>query len=224
MGPVAVSFEQPYVVGIGADRLRLLKLALIVLALADVLYLLAFALGAFDSVRWFDEDGPIENVQVVVLVVAAAVSTWWAMRQKREGRAIGLFLLAMFLACAWREMELRGTGAPEWLIWMFQGTGQHIFIAAIFAVFLATQLRRWHDLPRLAIAFLQPRTLLYLFAGLVLLSSAIAEIAEKRFGNPAEDFEEWIELNGYLLFLLTSWFFPYLDLKRGEAAAWVGED
>lgn len=221
---MAVSFEQPYVAGLASDRTRLFKVALIVLAMADVLFLAAFAAGIFDTVHGFDEDGPIEDLQVVVLVGAAAVSTWWAFRQKREGRIIGSFLLAMFLASAWREMELRGTGAPEWLVWMFYGTGQHVCIVAIFAVFLVTQIRRWRELPRLAIALLQPRTLIYLFAGLVLLSSAIAEIAEKRFGNPAEVFEEWLELNGYLLFLLSVWFFPYLDLRRGQAAAWVGED
>ena len=91
-------------------------------------------------------------------------------------------------------MELRGTLAPEWLVWMFYGTGQHVFIVAIFAVFLFTQLRHWRELPRLAVAMLRPRTLFYLGAGIVLLSSGIAEIAEHRYGMAAENFEEWLEL------------------------------
>src|SRR5262249_29823854 len=143
----------PYVAGFD-DRARFFKLGVIVLGLADILFLAAFATGVFDRVHWFDEDGPIENVQVVVLAIAALVSMWRASRQKREGRVIDLFLLAMFLACAWRETELRGTEAPEWLIWMFYGTGQTVFIVAIFATFLATQIRHWRDLPRLAIALL----------------------------------------------------------------------
>jgi hypothetical protein len=200
------------------------KIALLLLALADVLYLIGFAAGIFDTVHWFDEDGPIENLQIMVLAVATLVSAWMALRQKREGRILCWFLFAMFLASCWREMELRGTAAPEWLIWMFYGTGQHVFIVAIFSFFLLTQFRHWRALPRIAIALLQPRTLLYLGAGAVLLSSGIAELAEHRFGVAAEDFEEWLELNGYLLFLLAVWVFPYRDLERGEAAAWVGAD
>jgi hypothetical protein len=221
---MAVSVGQPYDVTVGADPARPYKIALIVLALADILYLIAFALGVFDSVGWFDEDGPIEDMQVVVLAIAAAVSAGWAFRQKREGRIISYFLFAMFVACCWREMDLRGTTAPEWLIWMFHGTGQHVFIAAIFAVFLVTQVRHWAELPRLVIATLQPRSLLYVAAGAVLLSSGIAEIAELHYGMAVENFEEWLELNGYLLFLFAAYVFPYRDLEPGQAAAWVGTD
>jgi hypothetical protein len=221
---VSISIEQPYVATRGVSSSRAFWFGVLLLALADIIFLAAFFAGFFEIHHWFDEDGPIEDLQVVVLAVAFLVAAWSATSQSREGRIIGFGLTAMFLASCWREMELRGTGAPDWLIWMFYGTGQHIFIAAIFLVFIVTQMRRWRELPRLAIALLRPRTLLYLVAGLMLLSSVIAEISEKRFGNPAEVLEEWIELNGYVLFLLTVWFFPYLDLKRGAAAAWVGED
>jgi hypothetical protein len=221
---VAVSAEQPYDVIVGADRARPYKVALVALALVDILFLVAFAAGVFDAVHWFDEDGPIENVQVVVLALAALVSARAALRQRREGRIVCWFLFAMFLTSCWREVELRGTTAPEWLIWAIYGIGQHVFIAAIFAVFLVTQLLHWRDLPRIMIALMQPRTLFYLAAGIVLLSSGIAEIAEHRYGMAAEHFEEWLELNGYLLFLLAVWVFPYRDLRPGEAAAWVGAE
>jgi len=216
---VAVSVRQTNDVMVGGDHARPYKIALGLLALADIFYLIAFAAGAFDGVHWFDEDGLIENAQVVVLAIAAFFSARAALRQRREGRIICWFLFAMFLTCCWREMELRGTAAPEWLIWMFYGTGQSVFIVAIFSVFLITQLRHWRALPRIATALLQPRTLLYLAAGIVLLSSGIAEVADHRYGVPAENFEEWLELNGYLLFLLAVWAFPYLDLPPGGLVA-----
>ncbi len=224
LAPVTLSYERPYEDAADREMPRAFQIALIVIALADILFLVAFVTGVFDTHHWFDEDGPVEDLQVAILALAAFFSARWAFRQKREGRIICFFLFAMFLACCVREMEFRGTGAPDWLVWPFYGTGQDIFIAMIFVVFLATQIRRWRELPRLVIAFLQPRTFFYLAAGIILISSMFAEMAEKRFGNPAEDIEEWMELNSYLLFMLGAWFLPYVDLRPGEASAWIGEE
>lgn len=201
-----------------ARLLWALWLALIAIALADALFLAAYLHGVFDTYLWFDEDGPVEDLQAVVLVVATLVALWWSFSQKREGRIIDLGLAAMFLASFVRELDLRETGAPDWLVWPFYGTGQNVVIVAIFGLYALLPLRHWRALPDIVRAFLHPRTLLYLFAGIVLLSSGLAEASEKRFGYQAEVLEEWLELNGYVIFLLAVTLFPYPDRARQPRA------
>jgi hypothetical protein len=185
--------------------------ALGLLLAADIGFLIALFADVFPP--WFEEDGPIENLQVVVLAAAAVVAAWHAMTRQREGRTIAVGLAATFLACCVREIEFRGTPAPEWLIWIFHSTGQNIVIATIFILLAAYAWPRRRQLPAIVACILQRRTAIYLAATLVLLLSSVAE-SKRPFGTPPESIEEWLELNGYLLLLLAIWFFPYEDARQ----------
>jgi hypothetical protein len=181
------------------------------LFIVDLAFLAAFLAGFFETHHWFDEDGPIENLQALVVLVAFVLSLWQARGERREGRVILLGLAAMYLACCVREVELRNTGAPDWLAWPTYGAGQNVVIIAIFAAFALYLLKRRRVVPAAMRVLLAPRCGFYLVAAAVLFASGIAEAVERSFGEPAEILEEWLELNGYLLFLLASLFFPYKD-------------
>ena len=208
---MSVALQSQYSRAGAQSWLRGYRLCILLLALANLAFLAAFVDGVFNAVHWFDEDGPAELLQAFVLLAGGGVALRQGLREQREGRIIDVGIAAMLLASFVREFELRGTGAPDWLVRPFWGTGQNIVILAIFAAFALTYVRRWREIPVIVRALLTPRTALYLFAAAVLLLSGIAEGSEGYFGNPAEVAEEWLELNGYLLFLAAIAFYPYRD-------------
>lgn len=214
----------PSVPSVGGERsttggTRAYALCVTLLLAADIVFLIAFFAGIFETHAWFNEDGPVEDLQALVLFLAGLLSAWQARAERTGGRVILAGLAAVYFACFVRELELRGTGAPDWLVWLFYGTGQNIAIAAIFLAFVAANATRWPTFPEIVRILLAPRTVLYLIAGGVLLLSGVAEGLEKRYGNPAEVIEEWLELNGYILFLLASLHFPYRDLEHRRPGA-----
>ena len=216
---MGLRIETAGVVAAASGRtLRAFWLFLLVIALADIAFVAAFTGGFFETHLWFEEDGPVEDLQAVALAVAALVAAWHALTQRREGHIVSFGIVAVFLACCVRELEFRNTAAPDWLIWLFHGTGQNIFIVTIFAVFAVCYVRRWRELPAIISILWQRRTAFYIAAGVLLLVSSAVEATERQFHIHLESIEEWLELNGYLLFLLATWFLPYND-RRVPAGA-----
>jgi hypothetical protein len=192
------------------------RLALIVVAVANAIFVVAFFGGFFATNPWlFYEDGPLENLQAVALVVAAFVTLGYGLREEREGRIIGVGLAAVFLACAVRELELRGLGLSDALAWFFHGVGQNVTIVAIFALYAICYARRWREIPSVVRALLQPRTIFYIAGVVILLLSSVAESLHQQV------LEEWLEFDGYVVLLLAGVFLPYRDrphMNRGVPA------
>jgi hypothetical protein len=188
------------------------RLALLLLAAVNTAYLAAFFTGFFLTQRWlFRENGLVEDLQVASLVAASLAAARGASQQRSEGRIVGAGLAALFFASAVREVELRGLGLPDGLVWFFHGDGQNVSIAAIFAVYFACYVRRWREAPGVVGSLLQPRTLFYVGAWSIVVLGSVAEASGEVLGKSTKVLEEWLELNGYILLFLAALFFPFRD-------------
>lgn len=145
------------------------------------------------------ENGFVENLQLVVLLVTALVLISAAYRQTDALQAAAVALAGAIAAFFFRELEFRGLNLPEHLEFITSAwVRDPVFIAMILGVGIYMLVkRRW--LPDWIALTLHPRALVFIGAVLFL---AAGHFLDDLYGRTP--WEEICELNGYLLFLAAS--------------------
>jgi hypothetical protein len=142
-----------------------------------------------------------------------------ALSRQGAARTMAWGLAALSMAMCVRELDLRGSMAPDWLAVPTYEPGQTVVILIILAAFFFHALRHVRQFGEIVGFLLTPRTAAYVAAGALLVISGIAEHAHA-LGAYAIVVEEWLELAGFVLFVLAGVYFPYVaDAAERKTAA-----
>ncbi len=190
------------------------------LAVATAAVIAGTVAGALPSPAsaFYDENGPLEDTQAVLLAATAAMFACQALARRSGARVVAWALAALAVSFCVRELDLRGSTAPDWLAAPTYEPGQTIVILIISTAFCFHALRQRHHLREAVMLLVAPRTAIYFAAGVVLLVSGVAEHAHS-LGAYAEVLEEWLELDGFAMLLLAGLFFPYGRLRPRDEAS-----
>jgi hypothetical protein len=167
-------------------------------ALFLTLHALGFSVG--------QENGPMENLQVV-LTFAGAILFFLASRRSEIGfRVMTTGLALLFLSLAIREIEVRPLMIP-WLTAIMKGTGRRIWLGALWVAAALWFCRHWVPTLRAFQIWVRAPAGRIFLSGIATL--ALANIIEKsvRLDSEATTMfvEELIELDGEWLMLLSAW-------------------
>ncbi|HEX7076308.1 MAG TPA: hypothetical protein VF226_19895 [Hyphomicrobiaceae bacterium] len=177
------------------------------LIIAAMLLINAVVLAAWwagHSVVLSKEHSLLEETQLIILI-PAFVLFWLGWRYGHDAEKTASGALAMLVAAAFvRELDVKTLGGPDWFRWLSHHGLQEILLVAMtlpILWYLARRRHHWWGLIRLALA---PAAIPLYIAGILLVVAVefdrdIAVNAELRF------WEEFFELNGYLLLVLTGW-------------------
>jgi len=177
------------------------------LIIAAMLLINAVVLAAWwagHSVVLSKEHSLLEETQLIILI-PAFVLFWLGWRYGHDAEKTASGALAMLVAAAFvRELDVKTLGGPDWFRWLSHHGLQEILLVAMtlpILWYLARRRHHWWGLIRLALA---PAAIPLYIAGILLVVAVefdrdIAVSAELRF------WEEFFELNGYLLLVLTGW-------------------
>lgn len=164
---------------------------------------LAYSVFALGQTTIYAENSVIENIQVLTLVMSAAVFLLGLKHPKREGKLLLLFLSFLCLSFILREVDVEDFDLPSILIAIGSGMGRNLILAAgfisigVYAAFNAAYYKK-----EVKAFFLSKAGLLILAAGVLLY---IGDVFENLKTVQHHVFwEETIELSGYMAILLSS--------------------
>lgn len=193
------------------------------LAAAVALASLSAAIGFQYEPHIVDEDGVLENLQVLLLVMAVVLHGLRAARQPRESLGFLIHAGLSVLSCAFllRELDIREWDAGDGLLWhrverVARVTG--VILLTVFALYV---------LPRMKQIFALRMRILRLPVILQALCAAVLLVSGWPFDNGNFDtwgllaklVEETFETNGYLVLMACSAALSDLPEWRATASA-----
>lgn len=151
----------------------------------------------------YEDNGLIENMQALLLMVACIVYLLVGLRENRLNKLIPLFCSLLCFSFLLRELDVEKFDLPGVLIYFGHGAGRDAILAiALFSIFTYAALNRSYY-KKAAIHFARSGSGWLLVSGGVFL--VIGNVFEKSDGIPHfVFFEEIAELFGYVLILLSS--------------------
>jgi len=151
----------------------------------------------------YAENGLIENIQVVILIIAYIVYLLTAALEKRSERLILIFCALLCYSFILREVDVERLNIPYILISIGSGVGRNVTIFIAFAAIAYVALRNYSCYKKVAIRFIKTNSGYFLMAGGVFLF--IGDFFEKHnLISHHIFFEEMFELSAYVLILLSS--------------------
>ena len=166
----------------------------------------------FDDVSFYQENGILENTQVLLLIVIFFVFFIPSTYQKRKDKLFLIFFALLSFNFILREIDVEEFDIPSFFILFGSGIGRKIMLAVGFISIIFYALFNVKYYVKLSISLLRSRagfllamTSVFLFAG--------GLFEEQQFQHN-EFFEELSELIGYVLFLLVSFLFLDKELKE----------
>jgi len=156
------------------------------------------------------ENGPIENLQILVLLLTCVLSCI-AARKPGERRTAAVALAGSSLLLLVRELDLRPYMPPEWIA--SASTGAKILMWLVFAATLAYILSRYrHILDFIRSGRILKAWVFFLWIPLLILGQLIEEWTDVTHDDDRYDYwasgqfwEEMTELNAYLIFLIAAY-------------------
>lgn len=165
------------------------------------------------------ESGLVENLQVVLLLIVCMVFSRNVIREEGGARLINVGLTVVTLEAVIRELDLRGTTAPEWLTALINGPGNRPLMIGLglgLIVYLILCRGYWYQAVRL---LLRARTVAYVTVGAILILAEVSEWFLNR--TPYEKLvEELMELGATLVLLVVAIVLPF----RGRPHRPRGQD
>lgn len=157
---------------------------------------------ADEAVRLDKENGPLENLQVVLLFLSSIAFLLPAARAERSYRCVLLAGAMLCFSFILRELDVEDLAVPQWVIAVGSGTGRDVLLGTGWAVVGILSIKSFALLKVNLKAILFSRTTLLLFiSGLVLFSGSIFDHKDDK--TPADQLaEEIIEVAGYGIFFL----------------------
>jgi hypothetical protein len=174
------------------------------------LFLILFLAGTFiassgyagEMIRVDKENGPLENLQVVLLFLSSIA---FLLPMKRADRSCRSILLGGAMLCfsfILRELDVEDLAVPQWVIAVGSGTGRDILLGTGWAVVGVLAIKSFSFLKeRFKLIFFSRTTMLLVISGLILYSGSFFDHKDNK--TPADQLaEEIIEVIGYGIFLL----------------------
>ncbi|GBE44635.1 MAG TPA: hypothetical protein ENH05_09880 [Rhizobiales bacterium] len=172
------------------------------------------------------ENGPIENLQAITLLVTFALFCMTAAKDSGVVRTAAIALAASSFLLLVREIDLRAYIAPEWRVTASAGAKQLMWLVA--ASTLVYVLTRYRHLLKVIRSSLTPEAwkawAFYLWLPLLIVSQLIEEWTDVTrlddryaYWASGQFWEEIFELNAYLVFLYTAYLLKIAG-RRSRAA------
>lgn len=145
------------------------------------------------------ENGFLENFQLAILLLTAAVLVSAATRQTDAARAAAIALAIASIAFFFRELEFRGLDLPAYLEFLTSPyVRDPLFIAMVVGIGVYMYSNR-HFMRDWIAMTLHPRAIVLIAAAVFL---ALGHFLDDIYGRTI--WEEVFEFNGYILFLTAS--------------------
>jgi hypothetical protein len=172
-------------------------------AYCAIFYWSARAVFVLNDVGIYDEGGPLEMLQAVVLAICTVLFLVASFRTREQGRLILLFCALLCYGFVVRELEVRLMDVPLLVKTLCSGRGRNISLVIGFSALLIGACARFSYYKRAGIAFVKSRAGTLLMVGGALLW--VGDLFEKMHSIPHHAyFEEISELCGYVFILLSA--------------------
>lgn len=186
------------------------------IGLAAVNFILSAVIFGFGNLHWTYENGRIETLQIVILLLLMLLFLRDARWAGGPLRTLYLALALLCLTGAAREVDPRGTFLPQGAVEWIRNGGQNGIMGAIAAALVLLLLAKWRHWSEILRLLLAPRSMIYAGAACLLLVGEYADSWLKPYGDTAAAIEELSELNGLLLFLWAAIILPLGTVAEGE--------
>ena len=185
------------------DR-RLAAPWLAVLLFAD-LAALGYGFGADELLAVAYENGPVENMQTLAILLSCGLYLWIALREKRTAlTAATLSLLCLSLLLRELDIDHPSLGVSYVIIFFVQGGGRNAMLPALWALLIMFAVRDLRRNTILMTSYLKSTSgLLFIAGGGVTALGWIFDHLTP-IGALSMFCEEFIEMNGYALLLLAA--------------------
>ena len=177
---------------------------LVVLLVAD-LAAIGYGFGADELLAVAYENGPVENMQALAILLSCGVYLWIALRGKRTAlTAASLSLLCLSLLLRELDIDHPSLGVSYVIIFFVQGGGRNALLPALWALVLLFAARNFRRNKALMISYAKTTSGLLLIAagGVTALGWIFDHLTP--IGALSMFCEEFIEMNGYALLLLAA--------------------
>lgn len=171
-----------------------------------VLFCILFALPAFaDTVDVMgEENGPLENIQVIFLFLG---SIFFLLHLKKSTAAVRCVLSGGALLCLsfiLRELDVEDLAVPQWVIAVGSGTGRNLIMAVCWVTLGVFVIKSFSALKEMLKPLLRSRTfILLVIAGLFLLSGELFD-HERIHVEHTQLIEEILETTGYCIVFIAA--------------------
>lgn len=173
-----------------------------------------YSVFLLDNTLLYQENGLLENIQVLLLVVTFLTFLLPALYQQRNDKLILLFFALLSFNFILREVDVEEFELPNILILLGSGIGRKILLAIGFIGIIFYALLNAKYYANLSICLLKSSTGILLFLSAVFLFLG-GFFEEGKFQHHTY-FEELSELVGYVLFFLSSLILLDKSLDEGE--------
>jgi hypothetical protein len=151
-----------------------------------------------DQTAVYSENGPLENLQVVVLVTAFLIFLLPALHQKREDKLILLFFSFLCFAFILREVDIEDFNLPPVIVFTGSGIGRNLILLTGFITMVTYGFLHFSYYKKLALSFIKSCPgILMITAGLLLYIGDYFEHQESLHLHVF--WEEMFELLGYMV-------------------------
>ncbi len=150
------------------------------------------------------ENGPLENAQIVLLLLSGLVFAFKSFAVDRSVRFIlwmGSWLCLSFIL---RELDMEEFTVSQWMIWLGNGMGRNLILATGWGALGIVAVRsysKWRG--QLGRMVRSRSAILAFFAGILLVSGGLFD-RETISGEHARVWEESFEIFGYFLLFLSA--------------------
>ena len=160
-----------------------------------------YAVFILNQTTIYQENGLLENVQVLTLSIACFTFLLTAAHRRRNNKLLFLFFALICLSCVLRELDVEDLNVPDFVIFIGSGIGRNVILTigfiAIF-IYAAFNFAYYKEVSR---KFLFSKSCLLIIGAGILL--CIGSLFEKLGAVRHHVFyEEISELAGYLMVLL----------------------
>lgn len=162
----------------------------------------AHSVYVLGNVAVYDENGPLENLQAVLLAISCIVFLAPVVMQKESEKLTLIFCSLLCYSFAVRELDVERFNVPEVVKFIGSGIGRNISLVVGFTILVMYAGFKFSYYKKIGILFLRSRPGILLMAGGLLL--VIGDVFEKRHFLHHAFFEELFELLGYVSILLSA--------------------
>jgi hypothetical protein len=149
------------------------------------------------------ENGPIENLQVVLLTISCIVFLAPIARKKEQEKLIHLFCFLLCCSFILRELDVERLDVPNVLKVLGSGVGRNTILTVAFMSLLFYTAARFSYYKKTIILFLRKKSgTLLMVGGLFLMLGGLFDKSDSIMYKSF--FEEILELCGYCFILLSA--------------------
>lgn len=151
----------------------------------------------------YSEDGLLETLQAILLGIGCLVFLAPVASRKKPGKLIFLFCSLLCYSFVVRELDVELLNVPEVVKFIGSGIGRNASLVLAFSAMLIYALANFSYYKKAGLQFLKSKAGILLMLGGVLLQ--IGDLFEKSYALQHHVFfEEFSELSGYVLILLSA--------------------